>query len=231
MRQNLAREVEIYQRLPKRHDRLIRMISYSEEGLILEYMPNGNLREYLESYASKINLCQRLQWAAEAAEALQLVHSHNIIHCDVKPENFLLDSQLRLRIVDFSGSRIDGERSSVLENTRFFLPRPWNEPCTILTDLFALGSSIYEIMTGSQPYKELMDDEVESRYKKRHFPVVDDIPCGNIIKKCWLSEFNSGEIVYQAIKAEIQKYLVFLSPSTSFCLCILAKHRYALTAY
>jgi len=208
MRRNLEREFEIYRRLPKRHHRLIHMISYSEEGLILEYMPNGNLKEYLESHAATITLHQRLQWVADAAEALQLVHSHNIIHCDVKPENFLLDSELRLRIVDFSGSCIDGKGSFVLENTRFFLPRSWEEPCTVLTDLFALGSSIYEIMTGSQPYKELTDGEVESRFKKRHFPAIDNIPYGDVIKKCWLSELDSAEKAHVAIKAEIQKDII-----------------------
>lgn len=77
----------------------------------------------MQNNAADVTLRQRLQWACDAAEALNLVHSHNIIHCDVKLGNFLLDSGLRLRIIDFSGS-IDGSYFAVVEGTRFCLPRP-----------------------------------------------------------------------------------------------------------
>jgi hypothetical protein len=45
--QDIEREFQVYQSLPK-HDRLLQMINYSpENGFILEYMPNGNLRQQL----------------------------------------------------------------------------------------------------------------------------------------------------------------------------------------
>lgn len=202
---NLEQEHKIYQRLP-RHDRLLEMISYSvDDGLILEYIPNGNLREYLQMEAADLSLHQRLQWACDAAEALHLVHSYNIIHCDVKPENFLLDSSLRLRIIDFSGSSIDGSYFSAVEGARFCLSRPWEAPSTIVTDVFALGSTIYEIMTGTQPYAEHTDEEVEALFKKGEFPEVDSIPCGELIKRCWHSQVCSAEEVRLLITTELQK--------------------------
>jgi serine/threonine protein kinase len=121
---DIEHEYKIYQGLPC-HDRLLKMISYSvEDGLVLEYMPNGNLREYRQADAADPSLCQRLQWACDTAEGLHLIHLHNIIRCDVKPENFLLDSSLRLQIIDFSGSSIDGSYFSAVEGARFSLPRP-----------------------------------------------------------------------------------------------------------
>jgi len=202
---DIEHEYKIYQRLPP-HDRLLKMIDYSlEDGLILEYMPNGNLREYLQTEAANLSLNQRLQWACDAAEALHLVHSYNIIHCDVKPENFLLDSRLRLRIIDFSGSSIDGSYFSALESARFCLPRPWEAPSTIVTDVFALGSTIYEIITSTQPYAQHTDEEVEALFGKGIFPPVDSIPCGELIKRCWNSEVHSAEEIYALIKAEVQK--------------------------
>ncbi|OBT60307.1 hypothetical protein VE03_10216 [Pseudogymnoascus sp. 23342-1-I1] len=202
---DIEHEYKIYQRLP-RHDLLLEMVGYSmEHGLILEYMPNGNLREYLQTKAADVSLDQRLQWACDAAEALHLVHSHNIIHCDVKPENFLLDSRLRLRIIDFSGSSIDGSYFSAVESARFCLPRPWEAPSSIVTDVFALGSTIYEIMTGTQPYAHCTDEEVEALFREGTFPPVDRIPCGEVIKRCWHSEVHSAEEIRLSIKAEVQK--------------------------
>jgi len=185
------------------------MIDYSKDStLILEYISSGNRREYLESYKAEITPLQRLQWCTDAAEAVELIHSHNIIHCDIKPENFLLDVDLRLRLIDFSGSSIDGKPPYVLENTRFFLPRSrYDElPCSVTTDLFALGSSIYEIVTGRQPYADLEDEEVGARYKRREFPTVNGMSCGRIIERCWMGEFNSAKAVQIALEVEMQQY-------------------------
>ena len=139
MRKHLHREYEVYQRLPPAHERLIKMIDYSEDGtLILEYIPSGNVREYIESHKAEITPPQRLQWCIDAAEAVELVHSHDIIHCHIKPENFLLDPDLWLRLIDFSGSSIDGKPPHVLENTRFFLPRSRYDELPCLNNQFVI---------------------------------------------------------------------------------------------
>jgi len=151
----------VYQRLPTPHNRLIRAFSFLDDdndgggggdddedrGLVLEYMPNGSLSAFLES-DTKISAAQQLQWCVETAEAVALLHSYGIIHADIRPENRLLDETLGLRIIDLSGSSIDGKPPLPLESTRFYLPRSRRDemPCSVITDLFALGSSIYQIM-------------------------------------------------------------------------------------
>lgn len=193
-------EFQIYQRIGT-HERFLRMKAYSpDSGLTLEYMPHGNLRQRLRDIGTEPPILQRLQWASDAAEALDVLHAHGVIHCDVNPENFLLDSTLRLRIIDFSGSSIDGKWASAFEGVRFCLPRPWEEQSTVVTDLFALGSTIYEIMTGSKPYEDLPDDEVESRYQQRMFPNVTTICCGAVIEGCWRAEVRSAAEVMRRIK-------------------------------
>lgn len=134
---DLEREFQIYRRLP-RHDRLVEMIKYSpEDGLFLQYMPRGNLGEHLQTAAASITVMQRFQWAYDAAEALHLLHSHGIIHCDVKPENFLLDSTDRLKIIDFSGSSFANVLGSAFKSTRFCLPRSLDDESNVKTDPFA----------------------------------------------------------------------------------------------
>lgn len=202
---DLEREFQVYQRLP-RHDRLVEMIKYSpEDGLFLQYMPRGNLREHLQSAATTITVSQRLQWAHDAAEALHLLHSHGIIHCDVKPENFLLDSSNRLRIIDFSGSSFDNVTGSAFEGTRFCLPRSMDDESTVRTDLFALGSSMYEIMTGCQPYNDLPDEEVEARYSQQIFPPLERLRCGRVIMACWKGEISTAKESMAMIQVEIGK--------------------------
>ena len=194
----------MYQRLPPYHPRVLHMFSYSDDhGLTLEYMPNGNLRAYLEK-EKEIMTRQRLQWCIEAAEGVVLLHSLGIIHADIKPENMLLDALLGVRIIDMSGSSISGKAPLSLESTRFFLPRcrTTDMPCGVDTDLFALGSSFYQIITGRQPYAELSDKEVEKRFACGDFPSVSGIPFGDTIRRCWRCEIGSAQIVLDSLNAE-----------------------------
>jgi serine/threonine protein kinase len=190
-------EATIYELLG-RHNRLVPMLGYSSEGLNLEYMENGNVRDYLKEHKD-VSMEQRLQWAQEAAEGLQLLHSRGIIHCDTKPRNFLLDANLNLKIADFAGSCFKGSKSYACESSRYYLPRDWRECPTVITDLFALGSTIYQILTGTDPYEELESHDVERLYQERKFPDVLDLPCGEVITKCWLCQFGSAEEVYDSI--------------------------------
>jgi uncharacterized membrane protein YjfL (UPF0719 family) len=54
-----------------------------------------------------------------------------------------------------------------MESIRSFLPRELTSLPIVATDLFALGSAIYEIITGHKPYEELREAEVKERYIKR----------------------------------------------------------------
>ena len=200
-RRDIETEAQIYEHLGQ-HSRLVRMVSYShEEGLLLEYMPNGCLKDYLHTHGNTIPTKQRLQWACEAAEGLHLLHTKGVIHSDTKPSNLLLDGNLGLRIADFSGSSLNGSHSSANEGTRFWLPRDWREPSTIHTDLFALGSTIYQIMTGMSPFEDLPSKEVERRYKAQEYPDLAGIICGECIQRCWRSEIDSAQEVHDLIEA------------------------------
>ncbi|PGH13344.1 hypothetical protein AJ79_03761 [Helicocarpus griseus UAMH5409] len=90
---DIAKEAGVYHRIGP-HERLVRLISHSRAGLVLEYMEKGDLQVYLEAHdSSSIPMTRKLKWEYQAAEALELLHSHNILHCDTKPRNFLLDAE------------------------------------------------------------------------------------------------------------------------------------------
>jgi hypothetical protein len=71
-----------------------------------------------------------------------------------------------------------------MESTRFFLLREWRNPPDEQSDLFALGSTMYYIMTGHMPYEDLPDGEVTVKYKRKEFPNVEVLICGRAIEGC-----------------------------------------------
>jgi serine/threonine protein kinase len=138
---------------------------------MMEYLENGNLRDYIRKNYAIITSELRLRWAKQAAEGLQILHSVNVVHCDISPRNFLLDGDLNLKISDFAGSSLSGSIPSAYANTRYRHPDGhWDIPPRFEDDIFGLGSLIYFIMTNNYPYEEVSSDDVERLYKDRQFP-------------------------------------------------------------
>lgn len=201
-RRDITTERLIYEKLGL-HPRLIQTLDWDPEGCVLtmEYMPNGTLKDFLGVNNEAISTPQRLQWAMDAAEGLQLLHDAEIVHCDVEPKNFLLDEDLGLKISDFSGSSLEGSRASACAGKRFSRPGfDFHRQQTVSDDLFGLGSTIFFIMTGEVPFEDLPSDEVERNYKVEVYPDVSRIPCGSVIRQCWDSEVASAQEVYDYIR-------------------------------
>ncbi|KAK6434594.1 hypothetical protein LTR95_009223 [Oleoguttula sp. CCFEE 5521] len=197
---DLQREYNIYSVLPQ-HERLLHLLPGSTpERLIFPYLSGGTLREHLEAKAS-LTTERRLQLAADAAEALSVLHAHGVVHCDISLSNYLLDDKVRLYLTDFAGSKLQDHEGSAAESARYFLPRPIDAPATRPTDVFALGSVGYAIVTGRPPYADKADEEVEELYVKSMFPKVDEILFGDIIQWCWTGDQDSAKDVHYAIEA------------------------------
>ncbi|KAK0706283.1 hypothetical protein B0T26DRAFT_789088 [Lasiosphaeria miniovina] len=129
-------------------------------------------------YAPRQNL--RLH-AAQVAEAIRSVHDSRVIHGD-------------LTCADFAGSSIDDSPLLVLITESHEFPGPI---LSVRTDLFALSSVLYEIMTGHPLYEGLIDAEIPSLYLNGQFPQIASLgAAGIIIEKCWKDDYSeAGEVV------------------------------------
>ncbi|KAB1227492.1 hypothetical protein CJ030_MR1G010280 [Morella rubra] len=79
-------------------------------------MRNGNLELWLHSKNRFLNLLQRLNIMIDVATALEYLHFYNappIVHCDLKPNNVLLDEDMVAHVADFGIAKLLGDGDSV----------------------------------------------------------------------------------------------------------------------
>ncbi|OAA62642.1 Protein kinase-like domain protein [Niveomyces insectorum RCEF 264] len=233
------REIAVYKHLPQGHPRLVRMLDYEDDGgsnvsITLEYMPNNSIQRYLvggcnDTKPSDEELARgravprwrRASWALEATDGVMMLHAHGVIHADLKPENMLLDQDLHVRIIDLPGCALHDLPPLSLESAPFAMPRtPANSNgtmgCSVTTDLFALGSSFFQMETCFPPWHGRDHDEIRALYAQGAFPdlaTVRGAPDGrplvfaHTIDKCWHGALATAADVLASLKADIRAFL------------------------
>ena len=126
--------------------------------IAMEYVEGENLREMLDAgYAPDWR--ESTDIAQQLLRALEHAHSKNIIHRDIKPANILIEKPRRVVLTDFSIAHL--KDSSRLTTTGHYLGTPEYIAPEILdgvplgppTDLYAVGLILYELVTGTHPFR------------------------------------------------------------------------------
>ncbi|KAJ0578082.1 putative protein kinase RLK-Pelle-SD-2b family [Helianthus annuus] len=122
--------------------------------LVYEYVENLSLDKRLFS-SNFLQWKERFQVAIGIAKGLAYLHHEWlewVIHCDVKPENILLDGALQPKIADFGLAKLSGQNSKVtrMRGTRGYMAPEWahNLPITAKVDVYSYGVVVLEIVKG-----------------------------------------------------------------------------------
>ncbi|OCL04049.1 kinase-like protein [Glonium stellatum] len=191
------------------HDRIIGFKGKHQDGLLLEYMPNGSVADYLRDVNPRPPLKQRLKWALQAAEAVAYTHKKGVLHCNISVGNLLLDKDLNIKLCDFQGKLLHSDGTVLLdggsaEGVWSSMPRPDPTCANRKTDIFALGSAIYFMVTGQLPFPVLEsrkdNGEIERRFKTGQFPPLGEAQGGGVVKRCWAGQYKSAENVVRDLE-------------------------------
>ncbi|XP_042478231.1 G-type lectin S-receptor-like serine/threonine-protein kinase LECRK2 [Macadamia integrifolia] len=141
------------------HKNLVRLFGYCDDGshrlLVYEFMSNGSLASFLFGL-SRPHWDQRTQIAIGIARGLFYLHeecSTQIIHCDIKPQNILLDDFFRPRISDFGLAKLLMPDQVLtltgVRGTRGYVAPEWfrRTPITAKVDVYSFGVMLLEIIS------------------------------------------------------------------------------------
>ena len=133
----------------------------SHRYLVTDYCEGGTLRQMMER-SGAVPVAQGLELVAGILAGLEHAHDQGIIHCDIKPENILINLQgdrLVPRIADFGIARLSQESdgtqtvsSGMSGSPAYMAPERFYGQHSVSADLYAVGVILYELLLGTRPF-------------------------------------------------------------------------------
>ncbi len=185
-----------------RHPHVIRLNDFHSLDdicyLSMEYAREGDLRQYLKKKGGKLSYKKAELFLLQAASALNFIHNKaRITHRDIKPENILVFDDENIRIGDFGVALLAGEEFSLEQLQRgvgtmdYMAPEVLKgEACDMRSDIYSLGVTFYELISGTHPFEgaslaeaiDIRKDKATKSLKALHKKIPAYL--SDIIEKC-----------------------------------------------
>jgi len=160
-----ARERDILASLEHPHIARLYDAGVDPQGLpylAMEYVQGAPLTDWCDAH--RLGIPERLALFLQVLEAVQYAHEKQVIHRDLKPSNILVTDSVQVRLLDFGVARLlEGEETDQPALTSVYgraltpdyaspeLLR--GDPIDARSDLYSLGVLLYELLTGTRPYR------------------------------------------------------------------------------
>jgi WD40 repeat protein/DNA-binding CsgD family transcriptional regulator len=126
--------------------------------LVMRWLRGGSLKEALRE--RPFDLAPAALLLNQVASALATAHANQVIHRDLKPSNILLDEEGNAYLADFGIAKDLGQTNGELTRQEAIVGSPdylspeqaRSQPVTPQTDIYSLGVTLYEILTGAHPF-------------------------------------------------------------------------------
>ncbi len=154
------------------HPNILPLFDFGEEVvnetpltyMVMPYCPEGSLATWLQQRgpSQPLSTSDVAHFLRQAAEALQHAHDNDIIHQDVKPQNFLIRSNKNARLpdlllADFGIAKLavgtSGASQAIRGTPIYMAPEQWEGHPVPASDQYALAIMIYQLLAGRPPFQ------------------------------------------------------------------------------
>jgi len=146
---------------------------------------------------------KRLRACLDACHAIDFLHQHKYIHRDLKAENYFVGRKNIIKLGDFGESTrfrtresSSQKRMSILGTVAFMAPEliQANKFYTEAIDIYALSITMWEIMTGHDPYVEFSQFQIYDKVMEGYRPTLPTIGPPSfdaLLQQAWDSEYTN----------------------------------------
>ena len=196
------------------HPNIVSVYGFVQErdilGIAMEYIEGDTLESTIKN-GGKIEFSYAIELMEQILNGIESAHNQGFIHRDLKPSNIILDQNGNPKIMDFGISKSIDEITSVTKhNARpgtllYMSPEQLGgNTITVKSDLYALGLTFYEMLTGIHPYNaatlyEIIDlhvnkipESISSRFQSIP-PIADELILGAMNKSVINNFSTAGE--------------------------------------
>jgi serine/threonine-protein kinase len=149
--------------------------------MIMEFVDGTTLEAKLRN--GPFPLSDAIDYVSQVLSALGYAHSHGVIHRDIKPANMMLTPENVIKLMDFGIAKSKADRKLTMTGTTLgslYYMSPEQVQGGDLdprSDLYSVGVSLYEMVTGSRPFKGNSDyDLMVAQLQKAPLPPIDVLP-------------------------------------------------------
>jgi serine/threonine-protein kinase len=131
--------------------------------IVMEYVP-GETLEHMIGTTGPLELGRALDVACQICNAVDHAHRQGVIHRDLRPANVLVSDARVAKVADFGTSRfleIAAHGTTVIGSPPYMAPEQFHGKAVFASDLYSLGVTMYQMLTGALPYDTPAPSDIE----------------------------------------------------------------------